>query len=100
MDRGQFEKEWESLKKDAQHKWNKLTDGDLYQIDGMFDQMVGKLEERYGFSTAQAEEEIQNWHWDRKGWKASEHKKGKVHELKGAAHPNPHESKPKKRKAG
>jgi uncharacterized protein YjbJ (UPF0337 family) len=101
MDRGQFEKQWQYLKKDAQHRWSKLTDRDIYQIDGMFDQMAVKLQHRYGYTREQAETEILNWHWDRKGWEASQPKKGKVHKWKGEAHhPNPNEWKPKKRKAG
>jgi len=67
MDRNHFEKQWSSLKKEVQLRWNKLTDGDIHQIDGMFDHLVQALKNRYGYSTEHAEREIQNWNVGAKG---------------------------------
>lgn len=38
-------------------KWNALTDGDIAGIAGQKDQLVGKLQERYGYAKEQAERE-------------------------------------------
>jgi len=38
-------------------KWNALTDGDIEGIAGKKDQLVGKLQERYGYAKEQAERE-------------------------------------------
>ena len=42
-------------------KWGKLTDDDLEVIEGKKDQLVGKLQERYGFTKEQAEKELKSW---------------------------------------
>jgi uncharacterized protein YjbJ (UPF0337 family) len=39
-------------------KWGKLTDDDLTVIAGKKDQLVGKLQERYGYKKDQAEREL------------------------------------------
>jgi uncharacterized protein YjbJ (UPF0337 family) len=39
-------------------KWGKLTDDDLTTISGKRDQLVGKLQERYGMAKEQAERQI------------------------------------------
>ncbi|HEX7976564.1 MAG TPA: CsbD family protein [Anaerolineales bacterium] len=41
--------------------WGKLTDDDLTQIDGQRDKLIGKLEERYGYSKMEAEREVENF---------------------------------------
>jgi uncharacterized protein YjbJ (UPF0337 family) len=38
--------------------WGKLTDDDLQQVGGNVDSLVGKLQERYGYSREQAEAEV------------------------------------------
>jgi uncharacterized protein YjbJ (UPF0337 family) len=42
--------------------WGKITDDDLDQINGKRDQMIGKLQERYGYTRERAEREV-NDHW-------------------------------------
>jgi uncharacterized protein YjbJ (UPF0337 family) len=39
----------------VKEKWGKLTDDDLDVIEGKKDQLVGRLQERYGYSKEQAE---------------------------------------------
>jgi uncharacterized protein YjbJ (UPF0337 family) len=43
----------------VKEKWGKLTDDDLDVIEGKQDQLVGRLQERYGYSKEQAEKELQ-----------------------------------------
>ena len=52
---------WKQIKGDVKHKWGKLTDDDLAQIDGSRDKLVGVLQERYGESKEDAEKEVDTW---------------------------------------
>ena len=45
----------------CKEKWGKLTDDDLDVIEGKKDQLVGRLQERYGYSKEQAEKELKIW---------------------------------------
>ena len=62
MQRKEVEKNWNQLKNNVQKHWSKLTAEDLYAIDGMYDQFVGRLVKRYGYTREIAEKEIENWH--------------------------------------
>jgi uncharacterized protein YjbJ (UPF0337 family) len=52
---------WKQFKGNVKEKWGKLTDDDLDVIEGKKDQLVGMLQERYGFSKEQAEKELKIW---------------------------------------
>ena len=52
---------WKQFKGYVKEKWGKLTDDDLDVIEGKKDQLVGRLQERYGYSKEQAEKELKNW---------------------------------------
>jgi uncharacterized protein YjbJ (UPF0337 family) len=52
---------WKKFKGHVKEKWGKLTDDDLDVIDGKKDQLVGQLQERYGYSKEQAEKELKIW---------------------------------------
>jgi uncharacterized protein YjbJ (UPF0337 family) len=45
----------------VKEKWGKLTDDDLNVIAGKKEQLVGRLQERYGYSKEQAEKELNSW---------------------------------------
>jgi uncharacterized protein YjbJ (UPF0337 family) len=49
---------WTQFKGYVKEKWGKLTDDDLNVIAGKKDQILGRLQERYGYSKEQAEKEI------------------------------------------
>lgn len=53
-----LEGKWKQLQGQAREWWGKLTDDDLKQVGGKFDQFVGLLQQRYGYSREQAEAEI------------------------------------------
>ena len=57
----QIEGKWMQLKGEAKQKWGKLTDDDLDFIAGKRDQLLGKLQERYGISKDEAYRQIENW---------------------------------------
>jgi len=52
---------WNQIKGEARKQWGQLTDDDWDQIAGERDKLVGKLQERYGWSRAQAEREAEDY---------------------------------------
>jgi uncharacterized protein YjbJ (UPF0337 family) len=48
---------WKQATGDVKKFFGKLTDDDLMQIEGNRDKLLGKLQERYGYTRAQAEAE-------------------------------------------
>lgn len=61
MNWDQIEGNWTQFKGHAKEKWGKLTDSDWTTLSGKRDQIVGKLQERYGYSKEQAEREADEW---------------------------------------
>lgn len=53
----QIEGKWNEVVGKARTKWGKLTDQDLEQAKGRRDQLVGKLQQRYGKSKEWAEQQ-------------------------------------------
>ena len=49
---------WKQIRGKAKTWWGKLTDDDLDNIDGKYDQLLGKLQIRYGFTKKKAAQEI------------------------------------------
>jgi uncharacterized protein YjbJ (UPF0337 family) len=50
--------QWKQFQGKVKEKWSKLTDDDLGLIAGKKDQLLGKLQERYGYEKDQAEKEF------------------------------------------
>jgi uncharacterized protein YjbJ (UPF0337 family) len=48
---------WKQVKGKFREKWGKLTDDDLEVIAGKRDQLVGRLQERYGMARDEAQRE-------------------------------------------
>jgi uncharacterized protein YjbJ (UPF0337 family) len=53
--------DWKQLKGKVKQKWAKLTDDDLTYVDGQRDQLLGRLQERYGIAKDQAEKQVKEW---------------------------------------
>jgi uncharacterized protein YjbJ (UPF0337 family) len=45
----------------AKERWGKLTDDDWQQVAGKREQLVGKIQERYGVTKEVAEEQVRNF---------------------------------------
>jgi uncharacterized protein YjbJ (UPF0337 family) len=61
MNWDQIEGNWKQLKGHAKQKWGKLTDDELDVAAGKRDQLVGRLQERYGHTRDAAEREVDDW---------------------------------------
>lgn len=56
-----FKGSWTQTKGAVKEQWGKLTDDDLMEIQGRRDQLVGKIQTRYGISQEQAEAQVSGW---------------------------------------
>jgi uncharacterized protein YjbJ (UPF0337 family) len=52
-----FEGKWKKMRGHAKVWWGKLTDDDLEKVSGQYDKLIGLLQEKYGYSQKQAENE-------------------------------------------
>jgi uncharacterized protein YjbJ (UPF0337 family) len=52
---------WTEMKGKAREKWGDLTDDDMDRIAGQKDQMVGVLQQKYGRTKEDAEQEADDW---------------------------------------
>ena len=56
---------WHELKGQVREHWGKLTDDDLMRLSGKTEELAGVMQQRYGYSKAQAVMEINKWLRDR-----------------------------------
>ena len=49
---------WKQIRGEVRQTWGELTDDEIDQIAGKRDKLVGKLQEKYGYSKMEAEAEI------------------------------------------
>lgn len=52
---------WNQTKGAVKEQWGRLTDDDLLEIEGRRDQLVGKIQARYGITREQAESQVSSW---------------------------------------
>lgn len=55
---------WLQYKGKVKEQWGKLTDDDLDVVAGKRDQLVGRIQERYGMARDEADKEIASWETD------------------------------------
>jgi uncharacterized protein YjbJ (UPF0337 family) len=61
MNWNQIAGQWKQVKGKAKTRWGKLTDDEIDVIEGKRDQLVGKIQQRYGIAKDQAEREVDDW---------------------------------------
>jgi uncharacterized protein YjbJ (UPF0337 family) len=61
MNWDQIKGNWIQFKGRVKQQWGDLTDDDLTRIEGRRDELIGRLQERYGYEKERAEEEVRNW---------------------------------------
>lgn len=54
-----WEGKWKQMRGRAKEWWGKLTDDDLNRVQGKWETLLGILQEKYGWTRAQAEQEIE-----------------------------------------
>ena len=52
---------WKTFKGKVKQQWGKLTDDDLTQIEGKRDELLGRIQERYGGAKDEADKQVKEW---------------------------------------
>jgi uncharacterized protein YjbJ (UPF0337 family) len=61
MNWDRIEGNWKQFKGVAREKWGKLTDNDWETVAGKKDQLIGRIQERYGISKDEAQKQADEW---------------------------------------
>ena len=59
--------QWKQIKGSIKEKWGKLTDDEITQLEGHSEQLVGKLQEKYGLERKEAERQAKEFR-NRNNW--------------------------------
>ncbi len=90
MNWDQLKGNWKQLTGKVKQKWGKLTDDDLTVIRGKRDQLVGKIQERYGIAKQEAERQVDEFarsFRDAKADREAEVREAEKHKKRGAGQP-------------
>ncbi|MEZ6078090.1 MAG: CsbD family protein [Pirellulaceae bacterium] len=61
MNWDQIKGNWKQFTGQAKQQWGKLTDDDLTVVGGKRDELVGKVQERYGIAKEEAEKQVKEF---------------------------------------
>jgi uncharacterized protein YjbJ (UPF0337 family) len=61
MNWDRVEGNWKQFAGKVKEKWGKLTDDDITVINGKQDQLVGRIQARYGVAKDEAEKQVRSW---------------------------------------
>jgi uncharacterized protein YjbJ (UPF0337 family) len=61
MNWDRIEGNWKQFTGKAREKWGKLTDDDWTMVAGKKDQLVGRIQERYGIKRDEAQKQADEW---------------------------------------
>jgi uncharacterized protein YjbJ (UPF0337 family) len=53
--------QWTQIKGRVREQWGKLTNDDLDQIQGRAEQLIGKVQERYGIQREEAKRQVDDF---------------------------------------
>nr|MBV6629087.1 CsbD family protein [Oceanococcus sp. HetDA_MAG_MS8] len=53
--------QWKQIKGDLRERWGKLTNDEVEQIDGQEQNLVGKIQEKYGIAKEEAQSQVNNF---------------------------------------
>jgi len=56
-----IEGNWKQFQGHVKEKWGKLTDDDIDVINGQRDQLIGRIQERYGIAKDEAQTQVDRW---------------------------------------
>jgi uncharacterized protein YjbJ (UPF0337 family) len=57
----QMKGKWKQYKGQIKAKWGKLTDDDLQLIDGRREELIGRLQQRYGIAKEAADKQVEEF---------------------------------------
>ena len=61
MNWDQIQGNWKQIRGKALEKWGDLTNDDLDRAEGKREQLVGLVQEKYGYAKEKAEREVDDW---------------------------------------
>lgn len=61
MNWDQIKGNWKQFTGQAKQQWGKLTDDDLTIVNGKREELVGKVQERYGIAKEEAEKQVKQF---------------------------------------
>ena len=61
MNSDQMKGKWKQMKGAVKERWGKLTDDDVDIINGQNEQLVGKIQEKYGIAKDEAQRQVDEW---------------------------------------
>jgi uncharacterized protein YjbJ (UPF0337 family) len=61
MNKDIFKGNWKQLKGKVKAQWGKLTNDDLDVAEGRSEELIGRIQERYGISRAEAERQYNDF---------------------------------------
>ena len=61
MNWDRIEGNWKEFKGRVREQWGKLTDDDLERAAGKRDQLIGRIQERYGIAREVADRQVTDW---------------------------------------
>ena len=61
MNWDRIEGNWKEFKGRVREQWGKLTDADLERAAGKRDQLIGRIQERYGIAQEVADRQVNDW---------------------------------------
>ena len=61
MNWDRIEGNWKQFTGKVQQQWAKLTDDDLQMVQGKREELIGRIQERYGYARDQASREVDEW---------------------------------------
>ena len=56
-----FKGQWLQIKGKVREQWGKLTSDDVDQIQGRSEQLIGRIQERYGLAKDEAHRQVNEW---------------------------------------
>jgi uncharacterized protein YjbJ (UPF0337 family) len=61
MNWDQIKGNWRQFRGKAQQQWGKLTNDDLDVVEGKREELVGRIQTRYGIVREDAERQVKDW---------------------------------------
>ena len=58
MNNDVFEGKWKQVRGQAKEWWGKLTDDDLDRVGGKYEQLIGLVQKKYGYTRERVEKEF------------------------------------------